>query len=119
MCAAGAGEYQFATVGREIQRLVVAAKPRELFRLATGGWHDVDVVVAHAIACKRNRLPVGRKARHEIARHMGREPPGIVPLLIGHPDVILPGERNRAIVRDVRIARKLERRIGRCLRATK
>ena len=111
-----AGDHQLTTIGREVQRLIVAAEPRQPFRFAASRRCYVDVAIAYAIAGEGTRFGIGRKARDEIARDMRRETMGIIGVAIGNPDVILSRKCSRAIVRDMRVARKRDRRILRCLR---
>ena len=110
--AARTREYDLASIWRPVQRLIVARMPCELFGFSTSGGHDVHVVVAEPIAGERDPASVGREARHDIARHMGRQAARICPVGVGQPDVVLVREGDRAVVGHVGISRELDRLLG-------
>src|SRR5918993_5968804 len=96
-------------VGCPVERLIVAGEVGKLPRLAPGGGNDEHVVVPHAVAREGDPLAVGREPRRYVARDVCREPPRVRPVGSGQPDVVLVGERDGPIVRDVRKARELDR----------
>ena len=106
---AAARDHDLAPIGRPVERLVVAGVVRELPWLSASHGNDVDVVISHPVAGEGDPLPVGGKARRKVARGVTRQPARVATVGVREPDVILIREGDRAVVRDMRKARELDR----------
>lgn len=96
-------------IGSPIQRLIVTGVEGKLTRLAAGRGNHIHVVVAGAIAGECDPLPIRREAWGEVIGNVCRQTVAVGPVGIGHPNVIVIGERDAPVVGNVRQMRELDR----------
>src|SRR5215472_16754242 len=91
-------EQNFLAVGAPADDDVGCRIEGKLFRDAAFGGYDKDIIVSVAVGRERDPLPVGRKARVDVARLVHGQPLRIAAVFVCHPDVALIAESDFAIV---------------------